>query len=105
MVVRVRCAICGGRKRYCTLSVVVRGTLCARRWRCIGSRARGEDELAVVSGLAMRMRCREGDCREEDELAQVALARKWCRFRRGQVRWRWRLKMVAAVVAGASPAR
>ena len=84
--------------RCCTLSVVIRGTLCARRWRCGGSRARGEDELAVVSGLAMRMRCGEGDCMEEDELAQVALARKWwlqvCAARRdGRKRWRSKLGM------------
>ncbi|QCD83037.1 hypothetical protein DEO72_LG2g3380 [Vigna unguiculata] len=82
-VVAVRRRCCDDVRKWCssqccTLSVVVRGTLCARRWRCGGSRARGEDELAVVSGLAMRMRCGEG----ADGALQVKVARRrrWWRF-------------------------
>ncbi|QCE10506.1 hypothetical protein DEO72_LG10g1736 [Vigna unguiculata] len=93
----VACCFCNGRWTVAAQNWLA-GTLCARRWRCGGSRARGEDELAVVSGLAMTMRCGEGDCREEDELAQVVLLRKWwlqvCAAQRdGRKRWRSKLGM------------
>ncbi|QCD86374.1 hypothetical protein DEO72_LG3g895 [Vigna unguiculata] len=49
---------------------------------------------AVFSGVVARRCLRE---KMEARALQV-------QFRRGQVRWRWRLKMVVAVVVGASPA-